>query len=329
MKFVLVTGASGFLGQAITRKLVSLGIRTRALVRSEHKAALLSGEGAEICTCDIRSAGIRDVLAGADTVIHCAAVVGPASLPRETFNSVNVDGTRNLVELLQKCLAFGRFVHLSTVAVVGDTDRDNPADERVACQPIDNYGASKLAAENIVLKMAAGGFPAVIARPMWIYGATSPVTSKLFQKIAKRKLPMIGPGLNTMQPVAISDAVDCIVKCAITPGIEGRIFNVAGSEILTIRSMCETIARVMGTTLPVPSIPMSMAMAMARLSELVMPVLGITPPVTVKKLDFFRLNNSYSIERSQRELRWKPRITFEQGAEEIAAVLNARSTGAQ
>jgi len=74
---------------------------------------------------------------------------------------------------------------------------------------------------------------------------------------------------------------------------------------------------------------MSMAMAMARLSELVMPVLGITPPVTVKKLDFFRLNNSYSIERSQRELRWKPRITFEQGAEEIAAVLNARSTGAQ
>ena len=321
MKFVLVTGAGGFLGTAITRKLVSLGVGTRALVRSEQKAALFVGDGADVSICDIRSAGIKDAVARADTVIHCAAVLGPTSLPRESFDSINVGGTRNLVEVLQESHDLRRFVHISSVAVVGDTDRDNPADERMACHPIDDYGQSKLAAENIVLKMAVNGFPAVVARPMWIYGASSLVTTNLFRKIAKRKLPMIGRGLNTMQPVALNDAVDCIVKCATVPGIEGRIFNIAGSEILTVRSMCETIAKAMNTTLPTLTVPMSVALPLARFLERLLPVVGIDSPLTTKKLEFFRVNNSYSIERARTELGWMPKKTFEQGAHEIAQAM--------
>jgi nucleoside-diphosphate-sugar epimerase len=325
MKSVLVTGASGFLGDAVTRKLLSLGIRTQALGRSKQKAELLNRQGAEIVVGDIRDAGIGAITADVDTVIHCAAVIGPPSLPREIFHSINVEGTRNLVDALKDSRNLQRFVHISTVAVVGATDPRDPAHEQTPCRPRDAYGETKLLAEKIVLDAAIAGFPAVIARPMWIYGSRSLTTANLFRKIALRKLPMIGPARNTMQPVALGDAVAAVLKCAVTTGIESRIYNIAGPEILTIRSLCETIADAMGTTLPKPSVPMSAALPLARISELLFPILGLTPPLTRKKLEFFLLNNSYSIERARRELGWNPQITFEHGAREIAEELKRAS----
>jgi nucleoside-diphosphate-sugar epimerase len=326
MKFVLVTGASGFLGSAVTRELLSLGIRTRALVRSEQKAEVLKRQGAEIVVGDIRDSEIRAITADVDTVIHCAAVIGPPSLPREVFFSINVEGTRSLVDALRDSRNLQRFVHISTVAVVGKTDPRNPAHEQTPCCPLDSYGETKLLAEKAILDLAITGFPAVVARPMWIYGSTSLITTNLFRKIALRKLPMIGPARNTMQPVALNDAVAGVVKCAVTNGIEGRIYNIAGPEILTIRSMCETIAQAMSTTLPKPSVPMSAAIPLARISELLFPILGMTPPLTRRNLEFFRVNNSYSIARARRELGWIPQITFERGVREIAEEMKLAST---
>jgi nucleoside-diphosphate-sugar epimerase len=248
-------------------------------------------------------------------------MVGPTSLPRELFDSINVEGTRNLIGTLERSPNLRRFVHISTVAVVGDTNPKDPADEQSPCNPLDNYGASKLLAEKIVLDAASKGFPAVIVRPMWIYGPTSLVTRNLFHKIARRKLPMIGKGRNTMQPVALADTVEAIVRCALTPGIDGRIYNIAGPEILTVRSMCKAIARAMNAALPTLTIPMSLALPLARVSELLLPFVGVDPPLTMKKLEFFRVNNSYSIERARMELGWIPRKTFDQGAQEIAQAM--------
>jgi nucleoside-diphosphate-sugar epimerase len=321
MKQVLVTGATGFLGQTIIRKLLAHGTAVRALVRTPQKSALLSGLGAEIVVCDIRDTAIHSALTDVDTVIHCAAAIGPGSLPREVFHSINVEGTRNLVEGLIGSRTLRRFVHVSTVAVVGETDPKNPADENATCRPLDVYGETKLLGEQLVLIAARSGFPVVVARPMWIYGSSSTVTANLFRKIAQRKLPMIGRATNTMQPIAIEDTAEGLLKCALTPGVEGCVYNLAGPEILTIRSICETIADLMGTTLPNIPLPLSLATLLAAISESIFPALGMTPPLTRKKLDFFRRNNSYSIARARRELDWNPRITFRQGASQIAEKL--------
>jgi 2-alkyl-3-oxoalkanoate reductase len=177
----------------------------------------------------------------------------------------------------------------------------------------------------VILDAARKGFPAVIVRPMWIYGAKSTVTANLFRKIEQRKLPMVGAGRNTMQPVAIEDVVEAVQKCALMEGIEGRIFNIAGPEVLTIRSMCEMIAEAMGTTLPKLHVPMLAALPLARFCEYLCPIVGVTPPLTRQKLEFFRINNSYSIERARRELQWNPSIKFRQGARAIAEKLKAGS----
>jgi dihydroflavonol-4-reductase len=318
MKFVLVTGASGFLGHALSSKLLSLGFTVRALVRSSRKTELLTRLGAEIVVGDIRDSVVEAATADVDTVIHCAAAIGPPSLPRQVFQSTNVEGTRNLVKLLKNSPHLRRFVHVSTVAVVGEIDARNPAREDTPCKPLDVYGETKLLAEQIVLDAACTGFPAVVARPMWIYGSRSAVTTNLFRKIALRKLPMVGPARNTMQPVALEDAAAGILKCAVTAGVEGQIYNIAGPEILTVRSMCEIIAEAMGTTLPRLRVPLSGAILLAIVSESLLPILDIAPPLTRRKLEFFRVNNSYSIERARRELDWNPQITFRQGAHQIA-----------
>jgi nucleoside-diphosphate-sugar epimerase len=318
IKSALVTGASGFLGQALTAVLLSRGCTVRALVRSLEKAELLKRLGAEIVKGDIRDSDLNRAFLDVETVFHCAAAIGPPSLPHETFQSINVDGTRNLIETLKASPHLERFVHVSTVAVIGKIDPQNPATEDSPCFPIDVYGETKLLAERVVVDAARTGFPAVIARPMWIYGAGSPVTTNLFRKIGRRKLPIIGAAKNTMQPVAIEDAVAGVVKCPETTGIEGRIYNIAGSEILTINSICETIAGLMGTTLPKPRVPMWFALAAATACENLFPVLGIAPPLSHQKLEFFRVCNSYSIERARQELDWNPEISFQLGARKIA-----------
>jgi|HubBroStandDraft_1064217.scaffolds.fasta_scaffold88789_1 nucleoside-diphosphate-sugar epimerase len=325
MKLVLISGASGFLGHALSTKLLSDGVAVRALVRSSQKGELLRRLGAEIVIGDVRDSSIRAATAHVDTVIHCAAAIGPPQLPREVFRSINVDGTRNLVEALKDSSYLQRYVQVSTVAVLGETNPQDPAREETLCQPIDAYGETKLQAEKIVLDATNMGFPAVIARPMWIYGSKSAVTANLFRRIALRKLPMVGPATNTMQPIAIEDAVAGIMKCAVVGGAVGRVYNIAGPEILTVRSMCEVIANAMGATLPKLHVPLSTAVLLARVSESLFPFLGIAPPLTLKKLEFFRINNSYSIERARQELDWIPQITFREGAGKVAEELKFRS----
>jgi nucleoside-diphosphate-sugar epimerase len=325
MKLVLVTGASGFLGTALTQKLRRMGIPVRALVRSRQKAELVSQSGAEIVVGDIRDSTIRAATTDVDTVIHCAAAKGSSSLPSETLHSINVEGTRNLVDALKNSRSLRRFVHVSTVAVVGGTDPRTPAREDILCRPQDAYGETKLVAERMVLNHASTGFPAVIARPMWIYGRSSATTTNLFRKIALRKLPMVGPARNTIQPVALEDVIVALLKCAATAGVEGGLYNIAGPQILTVRSMCETIAEAMGTTLPVMPVPLPIAIMLALMSELLLPLIGMKAPLTRKKLEFFRLNNSYSIDRAHQDLSWTPQVVFEHGARAIAEELRLPS----
>lgn len=136
---------------------------------------------------------------------------------------------------------------------------------------------------------------------------------------------MVGPATNTMQPIAIEDAVSGLMKCAVVGGAVGRVYNIAGPETLTVRSMCEIIANAMGSTLPKLRVPLWPAVLLARVSESLFPLLGTAPPLTLKKLEFFRINNSYSIERARQELDWIPQITFREGAGKIAEQLKSQS----
>ncbi|MBV9306723.1 MAG: NAD-dependent epimerase/dehydratase family protein [Acidobacteriaceae bacterium] len=228
---------------------------------------------------------------------------------------------RGTFDVCKHSSGIDRFVYVSTVAVLGSAVGRVPASESAECHPIDAYGESKLLSERIVLEATRSGLPAVIARPMWIYGSESVVTGNLFRRIAKRRFPLLGRGDNLMQPVALRDAVSGILKCATVADIEGRVYNIAGPEVLTIRNMCATIAAATNVRYPVLYLPMAAATLLTFSCEWMLPVLGFNPPMTRRSLLFFQVNHTYSIDRARRELNWHPAITFREGATEIAAGL--------
>ncbi|BFU93729.1 MAG: conserved protein of unknown function [Nitrospira sp.] len=174
MTQVLVTGAGGFLGRALTEDLVRSGHRVRALIR--RPALAEDVPGADTIVGDVRDPRCAGEAArGCDAVVHLAGLVHAAddkSLTEADYRSVNVDGTRHL---LDAAVAGGvsRFLFASSVKVFGETTA-GCADERTAPDPQTPYARSKWEAEQAVAASAMPGrFATVSLRLPLVYGRTA------------------------------------------------------------------------------------------------------------------------------------------------------------
>jgi dihydroflavonol-4-reductase len=164
MKPVLVTGATGFIGWHVARKLIERGRTVRALTRPGSTVRELA---VETVTGDLRDrASLDAAVAGCDSVFHVAADYRLwAKNPDELYRS-NVDGTRNMLEAA-RAAGVERFVYTSTVGCVA-MPADRPGTEEMPAGPEDMTGAykkSKYAAERVALEFAEAGFPVVIVNP--------------------------------------------------------------------------------------------------------------------------------------------------------------------
>ncbi len=175
----LVTGASGFVGWHIARKLVERGCLVRALVRQTSRLREL--DGVEVVTGDLRDAeSLRRAVAGCGRVFHAAADYRLwASEPKELYQS-NVDGTRNLLAAAREA-GVGQVVYTSTVGCIG-IPVDGEGDERTPVTLDDMsgpYKRSKFLAEQAALEFAAGGFPVVIVNPTAPVGDPHPLSPEV------------------------------------------------------------------------------------------------------------------------------------------------------
>jgi nucleoside-diphosphate-sugar epimerase len=160
-KTVLVTGATGFLGNAIARRLATEGARVRALARTPHKADRLRDvPDVEIAIGDITDAArMRAVEAGCELVIHCAAALNG---PPEVLRHANVTGTQHVAQAAAEA-GVARLVHISSIAVYG-FHRHGDITEDMGPAPHDiAYATTKTAAEQIAQETAARtGLPITI-----------------------------------------------------------------------------------------------------------------------------------------------------------------------
>jgi nucleoside-diphosphate-sugar epimerase len=188
-----VTGATGFLGGELVKQLIGRGHQVTALVRSPDKASLLKALGIELVTGDITDReSLRAPMKGVDGVFHNAAwyKIGVRE-GREQAERVNVDGTRNVLEIARQ-LAVPKIVYTSTVGVFGDT-RGRTVDETYYSHGpfLTEYDRTKwLAHYEVAVPMIRAGLPVVIAMPGAIYGPgdTSPIHSTLVQLLRGRLL---------------------------------------------------------------------------------------------------------------------------------------------
>lgn len=317
---VLVTGATGFIGGHLCRRLVAEGHRVRALVRRPERADALGQAGVEIVPGDITDpAAVGRAARGVDTVFHLAGVFREEAVSDATFQAVNVGGVGNVLEA---AAAHGvrRVVHCSTTGVVGDP-RPLPATEDAPYQHLGYpYQESKVAGEQLARQYAdRGPTEVVVARPCGVYGPGDLRFLKLFRALQRRRFVMIGSGANIFHPTYIDDLVDGLRLCGSRPEARGRVYYLAGPEYAPLERFVALVAEAVGTRPPRWRIPVRPVYALGHLCELIFKPLGIEPPLYRRRVEFFMLERAFDIGRAVRELGYAPQVDLTTGLARTAA----------
>ena len=312
-----ITGASGFIGRALTAALATSGIQVRALAR--NTSGLAFSPAVEAIPCDITEPQTLDgIFSGVDTVFHAAGFMGRNSAGEERFRLVNEQGTQNVLRAARASASVTRFVHISTAGVFHTLDPEARIDEESTPNPRSLYGISKLGAEQAVLACDSN-FEVVVVRPTWVYGPGSSSAQKLFQAIANGRMVLIGSTLNRVQPIYIDDLICALQYCAKRLDLRREVFHLAGPTALTAEEMCREIAAALGVHPPRVRVPLWFADLAARTLEAIYSGSERKLPLDQQKIDFFRLHHQYSLAKAASVLHWQPVVPFSDGARNTIA----------
>jgi len=316
---VLVTGATGFTGGALARRLASHNAPVRALVRDSARAAPLAELGIEIAQGDLCDpAALREAMRGVDVVYHIAALYRQQGVEPRLFREVNGTAVQHLLDAAIEA-GVSRFVHCSTIGVHGDVKRP-PAAEDAPFAPGDLYQESKLEGERIAARyMVEGRLPITIFRPAGIYGPGDLRFLKLFRGIKRGRFPMIGDGRTLWHGVYIDDLVDGIVRCGTADQAVGETFILGGPEYTTLNELVALVAYAVDASPPRLRIPLAPVYAAAAACEAVCRPLGLEPPLHRRRVDFFTKSRAFDISKARRELGYAPQVSIREGVARTSA----------
>lgn len=309
---ILVTGATGFTGGNLARRLAARGEHVRALVRDAGKAQELSAAGIEVQVGQLTS--LNDVIAaarGCDQIHHIAAVFRTAGHPDSYYREVNVGGTEHVLEAARR-LDCERVVHCSTGGVHGHI-AEPPASETYRFAPGDIYQRTKLEGELAATAAARRGQRVTIVRPGPIYGEGDLRFLKLYRAVARGAFVMIGSGAPKLHLVHIDDLVDGIILCSISEAALGEPFILAGPQAPTLNEIVRHIAHSLGVPEPRWRIPVWPVKAAALLCESVCVPLRIDPPLYRRRVAFFTHHREFDCVKAATLLGYQPKVTPAEG----------------
>ena len=319
MTNVLVTGATGFTGGYLCRRLVREGYQVKGLALPDLDTTDLEKAGVRIVKGDLRKKEtLTSAVSGVDQIYHIAAVYREQDVPRSMFWDVNVNGTRNLLEVARDARV-RRVVHCSTVGVQGEIENP-PGTEETRYNPGDYYQKSKMEGELLALDFfKREGLEGVVIRPVGIYGPGDTRFLKLFRYIQQGKFRMFGSGNVLYHLTYIDDLVDGILLAGETPGVEGEIFTLAGERYTTLNDLVENIAEVLGVRPSTRRYPIWPLWTAGALCELVCRPFRIQPPVYRRRVDFFIKDRAFDISKARRLLGYQPKVDLKEGLRRTAA----------
>jgi dihydroflavonol-4-reductase len=277
---VFLTGATGFIGGHVARKLRERGDEVRVLVRSAAKGAALEALGCELVVGDLSDeAALATGLEGCDALIHNAAVykVGIPESEHRAMYEANVLGTERALGAALKA-GTPKVVYVSTVGAFGNTHGEvvDESYEHPGREFTSYYEQTKYEAHQVAKRLIGEGLPCVIVQPGGVYGPNdhSAIGTQIKQFVAG-KMPMLAfPDLG-MNMVHVEDVADGILL-ALDRGEVGEAY-VLGGEITTMREMISTVGRVVDRKPPSRAIPVGLLKALRPAGPLVGKLMGQPP----------------------------------------------------
>ncbi|MDA8073241.1 MAG: SDR family NAD(P)-dependent oxidoreductase [Actinomycetota bacterium] len=252
----LVTGASGFIGSHLVRRLVADGVEVHALTSatsSVYGVRLVPvREQITVHEGSLADRSAMDALAGAvrpTHVFHLGAYthVGKSWQRVDECIQVNVQGTVNLLQALER-VGYRRFVNVGTSEIYGDVPAPFREDQPV--RPISPYAASKYGAECFARVLHQGrGAPIVFLRPFNAYGpaqSTDRVIPEIIVRALRGEPVRMTQGRQTREFNYVADLVDAMVRAAATDGVEGELFNLGCGEDVAVRDVASTVLAMLG-----------------------------------------------------------------------------------
>ena len=311
-----ISGASGFIGAHLTRRLVAAGCDVIAADRSPVTAT----PGVTPVRCDIRDrASVEQALDGRTIkyAVHLAAKVGDFGA-RAEFHAANVVGTRNVLEGLS-ARGVTRIVHFSSIAAMGFDPGASAGEDAPLSTDGDAYSATKAEGELVARDLQRRGAPIVIIRPGDVYGPGSiPWVVRPVAMLRKRQMFFVDGGSGHFGHVYVDNLLDGVLLALANPAAEGRAYILTDDEQDTsFRTYFTRLAIAVGAPAPRISVPKPAALLLGAMVEQVARVLGVTPPFTRTAVHFVTKGGSYSIARAKAELGYSPRIKLDEGLDRI------------
>lgn len=318
-----VTGANGFIGSHLCEALVRRGHAVRAIVQPGTPLDNLAGLDVEIVRADLRDPeSLLSPVSGCEVVFHLAAFVSDHGR-KQTFDEINVRGTRRLVDA---CVRRGvrRFVFMSSLAVHtyrghSAGDEDTPRDQEVF-----EYGCSKRAGEEIVERASrAGAVETVIIRPgLFPFG---PRDRNGFARIAASlesgRFPVVNGGRAVVCTAYVENLAEGVAIAGERPDAAGRTYVISDGRRVSWRQLLDAISGALEVPCTYTDVPSVLAYPVAVLWEglngLLFP--DRDPTLTRYRVAVAARDLFFDAGRARRDLGWKPRVGLEEAIERTVA----------
>ena len=314
---VLVTGATGFIGQHLVKRLIQEGHTVRCFIRDAGRAKrVLGNKGVEYVVGDItEKETLRNACDNISIVYHLAAIMGhdlPSKSAFDKFRRVNTEGTRNISE---SCLESGidKFIYVSSTAAMGLL-KDKVVNEETPCNPFTPYQVSKYEGELIVRELTADhGFPGIVLRPSMVYGIGFKGDFLSIGKVVKTGIfPKIGFGKNLLPALYIDDLVACICKVK-DKALIGQTYIISSEESYELERVVRIISEALNVKVRMVFVPEALAILGAWVLESSSLLMGKTPWVTQRNIRSTTTDRVFDVIKAKEELGFQQQVSIEEG----------------
>lgn len=319
-KKVLITGATGFTGRVLTKKLADAGAEIRVIARESSRIDDLADYPIEWFRGDIADAELAKQAAdGVEYIFHIAAAFREVKATEEDYRKIHLYSTQNLARAVQGQPQFKRFVHTSTVGVHGHIPGDDLANEDYRFAPGDEYQGTKLEGEEWIHQFGKEtGLPYTVIRPAAIYGPGDRRLLKLFKMANKGYFLFFGKGKGMYHLIHVDDLTNIMLKAAIDDAAMGQAFIAGADEPIRMIDIGKSIGRALGKDVRIIRLPITPMFIAADICNAICTRLGIQPPLYRRRVAFYTKDRKFDNSKIRNVLHYQPKYGNDAGLAESA-----------